>query len=162
MTDEEFDAFLAKVYDELESKQAELNSTYGLGEMKRWWFEQQGAKLQFFDDNDRLAAEADVVGIGSFSPKSSTWKWAWSNSTLLPELREKALPLKQLEGYTGFDLFGNEGTFSVAGETMAWELAAMAVHQLGALGCYRAAASTPDDPHTYLAIIGMRSVEALS
>ncbi len=156
MTDEEFDNFLAKVNDELESKQAELNSTYGLGEMKRWWFDQQSAKLQFFDVNDRLAVEADVVGIGSFSPKSSSWKWAWSNPTFLPELREKALPLKRLEVFTGFDLFGNEGTFSIAGESMAWELAAMAVHQLGALGCYRAPAPVLDGPHTYLAITGLK------
>jgi hypothetical protein len=120
MTDEEFDAFLAEVNDELESKQADVNSAYGLGEMKRWWFEQQGAKLQFFDGNDRLAVEADVIGIGSFSPKSSSWKWAWSNPSFLPEIREKALPLKRLEAFTGFDLFGNEGTFSIAGEAMAW------------------------------------------
>ena len=53
--DEEFDAFLAKVNDELESKQSGPNSTYGLGAMKRWWFEQEGARLQFFDGNDRLA-----------------------------------------------------------------------------------------------------------
>jgi len=160
MTDEEFDAFLAKVNDELESKQAELNSTYGLGEMKRWWFEQEAAKLQFFDRNDRLAAEADVVGIGSFSSKSSSWKWAWSNPSFTPELREKALPLKRLEALTGFDLFGNDGTFSISGEAMAWELAAMAVHQLGALGCYRAPGSSPDGPQTYLAIAGLRRVTA--
>ena len=162
MTDEEFDAFLAKVQDELESKQAELNSTYGLGEMKRWWFEQQDAKLQFFDRNDRLAVEADVIGIGSFSSKSSSWKWAWSNPTFIPELRERALPLKQLEAFTGFDLFGNEGAFSIAGEAMAWELAAMAVHQLGALGCYRAPASSSDGPNTYLAITELRALAALN
>jgi len=161
MTDEEFDAFLAKVNDELESKQAELNSTHGLGEMKRWWFEQEAAKLQFFDRNDRLAVEADVVGIGSFSSKSSSWKWAWSNPYFTPELREKALPLKRLETLTGFDLFGNDGTFSICGEAMAWELAAMAVHQLGAQGCYRAPGSSPDDPQTYLAIAGLRRVTAI-
>ena len=55
MTDEELDAFVAKI-DELESKQSEPNSTYGLGAMKRWWFEQKEARLQFFDGNDRLAA----------------------------------------------------------------------------------------------------------
>ena len=160
MTDEEFDAFLAKVNDELESKQAELNSSFGLGEMKRWWFEQESATLQFFDRNDRLAVEADVIGIGSFSSKSSSWKWGWSNPTFTPELREKALPLKRLQACTGFDLFGNEGTFSISGEAMAWELAAMAVHQLGALGCYRALASSPDGPHTYLAIADLRLAAA--
>lgn len=55
MTDEEFDAFLAKVNDELESKQSEPNSTYGLGATKRCWFEQNEATFQFFDGNDRLA-----------------------------------------------------------------------------------------------------------
>jgi hypothetical protein len=161
VTDEEFEAFLTRVNEELESKQAELNSTYGLGEMKRWWFEQQSAKLHFFDGNDCLAAEADVVGIGSFSPKSSSWMWAWSNSTFLPELRENALSLRQLEGLTGFDLFGKEGAFAIAGEVMAWEMAAMAVHQLGALGCYRTPASTADGPQAYLAITGLRRISAL-
>jgi hypothetical protein len=162
MTDEEFDTFLAKANDELESKQAELNSTYRLGEMKRWWFEQQGAKLQFFDGNDRLAVEGGVVGIGSYSPKSSSWMWAWSNPTFLPELREKALPLKRLEALTGLDLFGNEGTFSISGEAMAWELAAMAVHELGALGCYRAPASSSDGPYTFLAICNLRVLADIS
>ncbi|AIF46043.1 DUF6882 domain-containing protein [Dyella japonica] len=156
MTDEEFDVFLAKANDELRAKQAQLSHAYDLGEMKRWWFEQEGARLQFFDRDDKLAVEAEVIGIGSFSPKSSSWKWAWSNPTFIAPLREKALPLKQLQAVTGFDLFGKESAFSIGGEAMAWDLAAMAVQQLKALGCYRAPASSPDGPHTYLAITGIR------
>jgi len=161
MTDDEFDAFVAKVSEELKSKQAELTSAYDLGAMKRWWFEQQGARLQFFDDNDDLAVEADVVGIGSFAPASSSWRWAWSNPTFLPELRERALPLRQLKPITGFDLFGNQETFSIADETMAWELAALAVHHLGALGCYRAPSSEAGGPTTFLAISALRRVAGL-
>lgn len=160
MMDPEFHAFLAKAKAELESKQGELDSIYRISKMKRWWFEQDGAKLQFFDDNDRLALEAEVTAIGSFSPKSNTWMWAWGNTSLLPELREKSLPLKELEDFTGLDLFGNSGAFPFPCEAMAWELVAMAVHHLKAMGYYRAPASS-DGPHTYLAIIELRSLTRL-
>jgi hypothetical protein len=161
MTDEEFEAFLTKVNGELGKKQVKLSRTYALGEMRRWWFEQVGAKLQFFDASDRLAVEADVIGIGSFSPTSHSWKWAWSNASFTAELRDKALPLKQLQATTGLDLFDKEKAFSIAGEAMAWELAAMAVHHLNALGCYRAPASSPDGPYTYLAIMDVRTLKVL-
>lgn len=157
MTDEEFETFLENANEELRKKQASLQEAYRLGEMTRWWFEQKTAKLQFFDQSDRLAVEADVIDVGSYSPKSSSWKWAWSNSSVLPDLRRKASPLKRLQDITGFDLFGNDAAFSIDGEPMAWELTAMAVQHLQALGCYRAPSSLPDGPHTYLAIISINA-----
>jgi len=155
MTDDEYGAFRAKVNEDLRLKQVEMSHAYALGDMKRWWFEQETAKLQFFDHNDKLAIEADVIVIGTFSPALSSWKWAWSNSSLRREIRQRALPLKRLKAVTGFDLFEDKEAFSIEGEAMARELAAMAVHQLGALGCYRA--PLIDSPHTFLAITTMRS-----
>ncbi len=160
MTDEDFEAFLATVDDELKSKQAELNRVYALGEMKRWWFGQEDAQLQFFDGNDKLVLDADTIVIGTFSPKSSSWRWAWSNLSLSSELQKKALPLRQLQTITGLDLFENDQAFMIDGEVMAWQLAAMAVHYLKALGCYRAP-SASDGPHTYLAITDVRTYAAL-
>lgn len=157
MTDNEFDAYLKTVTDELLLKQAELSRIYALGDMARWWFDQSAGTLQFFDDADRLVVEAEVVSIGSFSIKSSSWKWAWSNPSIEPALRQAALALKQLEAITGFDLFGNEQAFSIQDEAMAWELAASAVHHLKAAGCYRAPASS-EGPNTYLAITSIRAL----
>jgi hypothetical protein len=153
MTDEEFEAFLASANAELRDKQSSLMQVYGLGEMKRWWFEQATEQLQFFDDDDKLALVAKVVDIGSYSPKSKTWKWAWGNSSVLPDLRNKALSLKELKTVTGFDLFGNEHAFVIDGESMAWELAAISTRHLDAIGCYRAPSSSIDGPTTYLAIM---------
>ncbi|WP_338525247.1 hypothetical protein NUH87_06290 [Pseudomonas batumici] len=155
MTDDEFEAFLVMVTDELLLKQAELNRIYALGEMARWWFEQGTGTVQFFDNSDRLVVEAEVVSIGSFSVKTCSWKWAWSNPSIEPALRQAALPLKQLQAITGLDLFGNEHAFSIQDETMAWELAASAVHYLKAAGCYRAPTSS-EGPNTYLAITSIK------
>lgn len=158
MTDEEFETFLDEANEQLRERQAFLSQTYSLGAMKRWWFEQETAKLQFFDRQDRLAVEAEVVDIGSYSPKSSSWKWAWSNLSILPELRRKAEPLKQLQDITGFDLFGNEAAFSIDGEAMAWALTAIAIRHLQAMGCYRAPSSSPEGPNTFLAITSIKVV----
>ena len=101
--------------------------------------------------------EANVIDIGSFSPRSKTWKWAWSNDSVLPSLREKATKLKELEAVTGFPIFGSEEPFEID-EHMAWELAALAVKHFGAKACYRAPSSSADGPHIFLVITELRKV----
>ncbi len=155
MTDDEFQEFLDSANAELRLKQAELKDKFGLGSASRWQYEQSTGNLQFFDENDRLTVEADVVDLGSYSAKSNTWKWAWSNDTVLPWLRQRAEKLKELEVVTGIALFGFENAFDVDGEAMAWELAAMSVKHLDAVGCYRAPSSN-GGPTTFLGIIALQ------
>ena len=150
MSDEEFEAFLSSATEELSKKQESLKEQYALGTCGRWWFDQRTETLQFFDEADNLVIEADVVQIGSYSPKSNTWKWAWGNTSVLPGLRKKAEPLKELEDLTGFEIFGYEHAFEIEDEVMAWEFAAISVKHLGALGCYKAPSA--DGPTLFLAI----------
>src|SRR5262249_20165509 len=85
--------------------------------------------------DDKLRLTCGVIEIGSYSPVMRTWKWGWSDDSLAPKMRERALPLKQLERITGKDYFGFAEPFS--GEsTMAWALAAVSVRHLSALYCY--------------------------
>jgi hypothetical protein len=156
MTDEEFRTFLNSANAELRQKQVVLKGQYGLGSPVRWWFEQATGKLQFFDSADKLAIETDVIDIGSYSPNSNSWKWAWSNDTVLPWLRHKAEKLKELEAITGLALFGLENAFAVEGESMAWELTAIGVRHLKALGCYKAPSSEENGPTTFLAIMAIK------
>jgi hypothetical protein len=157
LNDQEFQAFTKNAMAELQAKQQSLQDDFNLGEWPRWALDQETELLQFFDENDRVALEGSFMHIGSYSPKSESWKWAWSNQSVSPTLREKALPLKQLKAITGFELFEFEGTFEVD-EYMAWELAAMAVQLLGAVGCYRAP-SADDGPTSFLAIKELRNVQ---
>lgn len=155
MTDAEFEVYIQLANDELRQKQQVLKSEYGLGQAARWWFDQGSGTLQFFDGENRLVTEAEVIPIGSYSSKSSTWRWAWSNESILPSLRRSVLRLTELEIFTGMPLFASPHAFKVDGEAMAWELTAVSVKFLDAIGSYRAP-SENDRPTIFLAIMSIR------
>lgn len=157
MNEEEFEVFLNEANGELRAKQEVLQTTYGLSTYSRWWFEQEKEALQFFDGEDNLRMEADVIHIGSYSTKSNTWLWSWANGSILQKLRSKGEPLRELEAITGYQLFGEFNTFE-ADESMAWELTAIAVQHLQAKGCYRAPSS--DGSHqSFLALMSIKTVQ---
>lgn len=140
MNDEEFELFLTSATAELKEKQAQLTTTYGFGSHKRWMFENDKAKLQFFNQDDKLVIEADIIDIGSYSPANKTWKWAWAYESINPELKADSLRIQELENITDATIFGEKEPVE-ADEYLAWELAAMAVKHLNAMGCYRAFSS---------------------
>ncbi|WP_122422487.1 DUF6882 domain-containing protein [Pseudomonas viridiflava] len=157
MLEQTFEHLLETAMADLMAKQEQLSRDYGLGNMARWWLDQEAATVRSFDENDRLAVEGQIINIGSFSPRHGSWLWAWSNPTVLTALREKALPLKQLQAISGAECFGAEQAIQLEDESMAWELAAVAVHHLNALGCYRAPTSS-DGPVIFLAITHLRHI----
>ncbi|MFP8778342.1 DUF6882 domain-containing protein [Hydrogenophaga sp. RWCD_12] len=142
MSDDEFQNFVDDCFNQLEKKQDYLQETFALGAHARWHVDQISEKLQFFDSTDRLVVQATVINIGSFAANSNTWKWAWANDSVPPGLRKKSEPLKELSTVTGLDLFSSVDPVSVEDENMAWEVAAMCVHHLNALGAYRAPSSS--------------------
>ncbi len=151
MTDNEFEHFLKAALDELWEKQDKLEAEYAFGSYARWFFDQETGKLEMFDGNDRKALEAEVICIGSYANNSSSWKWAWSNDTIVPAQRERSESLKALADLTGIGLFSSEAACSIENENMAWELAAMSVKHLNAHGVYRAPSSS-GQLSTFLAI----------
>lgn len=161
MNDEQFEAFLADANQELAAKQETLMQEYGLGKYRRWRWQQETGVLQFFDAGDHFVLEADSIDIGSYAAKSHTWMWAWANNSILPWLRQKAEKLKELRQITAMDLFAKDHAFTLDDESMAWELTAMSVKHLKAVGCYRAPSST-GGPTTFLAILNLRKVAAVS
>lgn len=140
MNDDEFELFLTSANAELKEKQANLTQTYGFGSHKRWMFENDKAKLQFFNSDDKLVLEADIIDIGSYSPAAKTWKWAWAYESINPILKADSVRIKELAEITDLVVFGEEEPFE-ADEYLAWELAAMSVKHLAAIGCYRAFSS---------------------
>jgi hypothetical protein len=156
MTDNEFQIFVETANAELRKKQTILADDYGLGSAGRWWFDQETGNLQFFDATDNLFVETDVIDIGSYSPKSNSWKWAWSNDSVLPWLRQRAGKLKELEAITGIKIFGHDNSFTVKDDSMAWELTAMCIKHLRAVGCYRCPSSKPGGPTIFLAIMSIK------
>lgn len=142
MIDDEFEKFLSSALDELWEKQEKLETEHGFGSFSRWFFDQSTEQLEFFDEEDNKVVVADVINIGSYAKNSSTWKWAWSNESVLPSLRKKAGILKELGATTDIELFTSESAISIENEHMAWELAAISVRKLNALGVYMAPSSS--------------------
>jgi hypothetical protein len=135
MTDEEFEEFLDRAQDELEQKQALLMESDGFGQHKDFWFDQLTGMLQLKGANGDVKVEADVTLIGSFSPSAGTWRWAWSNESIVDALRKKSERFKELEAITGMEFFAVPAF--EADEQMAWDVVAICVSHLGATGCYR-------------------------
>lgn len=156
MNDAEFEVFLTSANEELKAKQEALTKHYGFGTHKRWMFENDKARLQFFNQDDKLVIEADIIDIGSYSPSASTWKWAWAYESINAELKAQSVRIKELEEITDLVVFGEDKAFD-ADEYLAWELAAMAVKHLNALGCYRAFSSARN-VNMFFAIVAVHEI----
>jgi hypothetical protein len=135
MTDEEFDTFVEQAIDQLQRKQDILIESNRLETYPDYWFQQDTGTLQFKKADGKVAVEASIIPIGSFSSRSETWQWAWANQSVIAQLREKAESLKGLFDLTGMDVFQKPTV--EADEDMAVELAAMSVLYLESLGSYR-------------------------
>jgi len=154
LTDEEFQAFVDGSVAELDAKQQALTASWGLGTFGRFLFDQPTATLSFLDPDGNVRVIASVVPIGSHRRESEMWTWGWAIDGLLEPLREVAGALRSLSTTTGFPVFESPA-FEVDPQ-MPWELAAMSVRHLGALGCYRVPASASD---LYLALTVVRTAE---
>lgn len=135
MSDAEFDTFVESSKAALQVKQDALESRFNLGHYASWSYDSSDSSLCLADDSGCVRMKADVIQIGSYSLEKCTWVWAWANLSLPAIQRERSEPLRGLYNRTGFNLFENEAC--EADESMAWELAAMAVEHLNAQGCYR-------------------------
>lgn len=134
MNDEEFDQFMQEAMDGLERKQKSLEKTYRLGKWDEFFYDAPSGELQFKDTAGAVRVRADTVPLGSYSSNSGTWQWAWANKSTPDAPREKAEELKKLFELTGMDVF-QMPTIEVE-ESMVWEIAAMCVSHLEAMGCY--------------------------
>lgn len=143
MDDSDFNVFLARAIEELEAKQTRLQTDYKLGQFDRWWIDLETGTLEFFYNDKSVRLVAEIVDIGSYSKKSGTWKWAWSNDSVPEHLRRQAIKLKELEAITNRNIFGLEHAFEADME-LAWDIAALSVMHLSALGCYRSPSSNGD------------------
>jgi hypothetical protein len=137
MNEEEFFQLLEQCSEELRHKQAIVEAQYGLRHLNRWHLDQNQQALLFLNTEGKVSTQFPVTPIGTYSSSKETWKWAWANPFIAKPLQEKAAPLKALYEKTDFELFTDKEEFSVD-EGMAWELAAISVQHLNAIGCYRA------------------------
>jgi hypothetical protein len=138
MSPAEFDAFESECRVELEDKQSELADSFGFGNWPTWKFSGHSGILTFHDQAGVMRVECRATVVGSFSTRGESWNWAWANESYPAQVREEATILRGLARHTGMEVFDQVAFY--CDEEMAWSVAAMSVHHLRALGCYRAPA----------------------
>jgi hypothetical protein len=139
MSDDEFFAFLESCRDELAAKQAGFQQR--IAGVSRWRYEMREGSLTIGDTRFRMTP------IGSYSPQYLTWLWAWANEDFPEVARVASRQIQGLHCVTGFRVFIDPG--SGASPPDALDFAALAVHQLGAIGFFRCPS---DGPVLYLAV----------
>lgn len=90
--------------------------------------------IRFSRDGEPLA-DAEVTCIGSWSPRSGSWMWAWANTSLPPALVAGAERLQGLGALTGRSAYTQRDAFVVP-EAEALAMAAVAWQHLGGLALH--------------------------
>jgi hypothetical protein len=139
MSDDEFFAFLAACREELAAKQARFQQR--IAGAARWSYEMADCSLTI--GYERFP----MTPVGTHSPEYQTWLWAWANEDFPLVAREASRQLKSLHTLTGFRVFIDPGIEASSAD--AQDFAALAVHQLGAIGFFR---SPSDGPTLYFAV----------
>ena len=136
MTEEEFDTYVDRCFELVETQNALLVEKYGLGKFDSWSLDQTENVLSFSDGTHRdIAFKVDAIG----SLSKDNWLWAWANTSLTENIREASNRMISLFDETGYEIFRMQ-RFK-ADETMAWELSGMALDLIGGLGTYRCPSS---------------------
>ena len=139
ISDAEFFAFLAACRDELTDKQLRFQQRIaGAGS---WAYDLQDGSLTI--GSERFG----VTAVGTHSLEYQTWLWAWANDQFPEAARAASQQLQSLHSVTGFRVFIDDGIEASSAD--AQDFAALAVHQLGAIGFIRDASGSPT---LYLAV----------
>jgi hypothetical protein len=131
MSDEEFFGFLAACREELAHKQERFQRR--INGASRWSYEMADCSLTI--GSERFP----MTPVGTYSPEQQTWLWGWANDAFPPAAREASRPLQELHAVTGFRVFLDTGIEASSAD--AQDFAALAVHQLDAIGFFRSSSS---------------------
>lgn len=141
MSDDEFFAFVAACQDELAIKQASFQQR--ISQATRWQYEMADGSLTIGE------TRFGMTPIGSFSPSYQTWLWAWANDEFPETARAASRRIQALHSLTGFRVFLDPGIEALPDDAQTF--AALAVHQLEAIGFFRCP-SDGSAPDLYLAV----------
>ena len=139
LSDAEFIAFLTACRNELTGKQASFQAR--IAGASRWQHEMADGSLTIGD------TRFGMTPIGSFSPQNQSWLWAWANEDFPEVARAASRRIQGLHAVTGFRVFLDPGIRASPAD--AQDFAALAVHQLGAIGYFRCPS---DGPVLFLAV----------
>ena len=104
---EKMETFLDGCLDSMKKKQDDMLRTYNFGRKNNnFIFYPKQKKFYLFDSKTNKAFfEAQFQVVGTFSPKSNTWRFGWANRYVPHDLKKTSLKLKEFGESNGLNIF---------------------------------------------------------
>jgi hypothetical protein len=107
--------------------------SWGLGSADRWDLDQTTGIITWTFPDKTATAPAQI--LGSFSPGSGSWLWAWANQSILPDVSRDSRSFREWAEANGHPALAQPEIS--ADEQAAATLVALAVRVTGATGYYK-------------------------
>jgi hypothetical protein len=107
--------------------------SWGLGSADRWDLDQKTGMITWVFPDKTATAPAQV--LGSFSPGSNSWLWAWANQSIVPDMSRDARIFREWAEANGHSALARPNIDT--DEKAAAALVALAVRVTEATGYYR-------------------------
>jgi hypothetical protein len=117
---------------------ATAHRSWGLGSATRWDLDQRTGLISWTFLDKIATAPAQI--IASYSPRAGSWRWAWANPSILPELSRDSRTIRDWAQANGGHTALTEPDVA-ADDEKAGSLAALAVRITRATGFYRGTGS---------------------
>lgn len=112
---------------------ARAHRSWGLGSADRWDLDQTTGIVTWTFPDKTATAPAQI--LGSFSPGSRSWLWAWANKSILPDMSRDARRFRDWAETNGHPALAQSEISADA--QAASTLVALAVGVTGATGYYK-------------------------
>jgi hypothetical protein len=90
-----YEHYVHEACEQVKERQDEITRDYKLAEWERYDRDQDRQEL-VFSHRGVPQVIAKVQFVGSYSKRSNTWRWAWANDTVLPDMKADVVQVKEL------------------------------------------------------------------
>jgi hypothetical protein len=119
--------------EDMMERLADAHRTWGLGSAERWDLDQVSGLITWTFPEKKATAPAQI--IASYNPRVGSWRWAWANDSILPNMRRESEAVRdwaEASGHTNLAAPEMAATDEVANT-----LSAICVRVTKATGFYR-------------------------
>lgn len=129
----EYSEFSEKAMEELKLIQESFIERFKIDRYSNWFYNQSTELIRLYNDIEEVFFK--YIPVGSYSTKSKTWMWAWSDLDSVEQSKNETLLIKRYGLKENFEKLSN-GYFK-GDEYYGWEFTSIALQLLGGMGGYK-------------------------
>lgn len=146
----DYTKFSNNMLKEFNAIQEHFRAHFKIDDYPHWIYDQTTELLTFSTDTEEINFK--FIPIGTYSTKTETWMWAWSNTSSIEKSKNQLLKVREFGIEKGFEKL-KEGYFE-SDKYQGWEAIAIANKILGGIGGYRV-----ESEHLEIYMLVMEQIE---